>query len=351
MNHNINDIDFSDISPKSFENLCYDLLIKYNFSNLTWRKGGADNGRDIEGINIFRNAIKQKETKWFFECKHYTSGGVPPNDLTSKIAWADAEQPDFLVFFISSYLTNNARTWIDKISLQKPYEIIVIEGDELKNRIVKFSELVENYFSINRYLKLFKDIENYRIKFNIRPSFEFLKEIVENIEIKKLEIKEIGFLVMSFYEQFPLFEHRNEQFGDFDKKIIYRVLTYLKDNLTNTKLSSFEIYKTDNDSLGGHGLIDEMWWLESGENLDDIKNYDFQFYTLHLNHKKEQSHWKIGEYLFVRFEDVAFEFFKDEELEIRIFKDFKTENFADISLGFNKERAECYKKYLEYFTA
>ena len=118
MKYSKGDIKFESISPKSFENICYDLLVNYNFNKLIWRKGGADNGRDIEGSYLFNNSISNIETKWFFECKHYTKG-VPPADLNSKIAWADAENPRYLVFFISSYITTGARTWLEKISSSK----------------------------------------------------------------------------------------------------------------------------------------------------------------------------------------------------------------------------------------
>lgn len=56
------DIQFDQISPRGFENLCYDLLVKYNFHGLIWREGGGDNGRDIEASFTFNNTIKTKET-------------------------------------------------------------------------------------------------------------------------------------------------------------------------------------------------------------------------------------------------------------------------------------------------
>jgi hypothetical protein len=351
MNHTTADINFEEITPKSFENLCYDLLIKYNYSNLIWREGGADNGRDIEGTKVFNNAIKLIDTKWFFECKHYTSGGVPPNDLTSKIAWADAELPDYLVLFLSSYLTNNARTWLDKISPQKPYEIIIIEGEVLKNRIVKFSELVETYFSVDRYLLLFKEIKNYKTKFNIKPSFEFLKEIIENIDFTKLTFDEIGFLAINFYQQFQLFESRNDYWGDFDKKIIYRLLEYLKQNVSNTELTSFDEYKNDFSDLGGLGIFDEAYWLEDKDSEIEMKEYDFQYYDLHLNHTQEQNRWKIGQYLFVVYEDVAFEFFELDEMEIKIIEEFDEDKIGELAIGLNEQRVKDYKEYREYFSA
>lgn len=351
MKYTLEDIKFDQITPRAFENLCYDLLVTYNFHNLIWREGGADNGRDIEGNYLFLNTIKNSETKWFFECKRYTSGGVPPDDISSKITWADAEQPDYLVFFISSYLTNNARTWLEKVIPQKQYEIVVIEGEDLKNRLLKYPELIERYFSLNRYEQLFNDVKDYKTKFNINPSFEFLKEISENIDLAKLDKNEIGFILFNFYNQFNLFESRNEHYGDFDETIIYPVLEHLKKSINNTSLKSFEVYKDDYDILGGTGIFEEMFWLNDEDNIHEMVKYNFQHYDLHLNHKQDQEKWKIGSYLFIIYKDVAFEIFDSEETEIRIIKDFKPEKISELTNNTQDEIVNDYKKYLKNFSA
>lgn len=351
MKYSIEDIKFDSITPREFENLCYDLLIKYNYHNLIWRQGGADNGRDIEATFSFNTMLKNRETKWFIECKHYTTGGVPPDDLTSKIAWADAEKPDYLVFIISSYLTNNARTWLDKIIPHKPYDITIIEGIELKNRLLTYPELIERYFSLDRYDQLFKDVRNYKIKFNINPSYEFLKEIIENVDLTKLDYNEIGFILINFYSQYKSFETRNDYFGDFDPALISRILEYLKTSVTNKELLSFNEYKDDYDELGGTGIFDELYWLDDEDNIREMEFYNFQSYDLHLNYKKDQDKWKIGLYLFVIYQDVAFEVFNAESAEIRIINNFKPERINELSLNLPDNVVENYLKYLKNFSA
>lgn len=348
MKYKIEDINFAKISPKAFENLCYDLLVNYNFHNLIWRDGGSDNGRDIEANSNYSNPFNTIEQKWFFECKHY-SAGVPPADLNSKIAWADAEQPNFLVFFISSYITTAARTWLEKISHQKNYKILVVEGPDLKNRIVQYSDLVERYFSENNYEKLFKDIKDYKVKFNINPSYEVLKEIIENIDLDKLDKEDLGFIILNFYDQYKAFEGRNDYYGDFNGKVIIRVLEHLKKIITNDKLTSFDEYKENYDELGGAGFLDEMYWLDNDEYEGEMENYNFQYYDLHLNNKKEQEFWKVGNYAFIIFEDVAFEIFKDSETEIRIIKEFNPDNLPEMSINLSENTVANYKKYKEKF--
>jgi hypothetical protein len=349
MKFQIEDIDYSKITPHEFENLCYDLLVKYNYRNLIWREGGADNGRDIEATMSFSTMILEKETKWFFECKHYTSGGVPPNDLSSKIAWADAEQPDYLILFISSYLTNNARTWLDKIKSQKTYAISVLEGEELKNRILKYPELVERYFSLNRYEKLLKDIIDYKTKFRINPSYDFLVEIIDNVDLSRLTKEEIAFLLINYYSQFASFEGRNEYHGDFSGNEPDRILKYIKKNEENELLASFEPYYNDYDYLGGTGFMSEMEWLDDEEFVYDMKDYNFQCSDFHLNHLQAQDKWKIGYYLFVIFEDIGIEVFQSDKTEIRIIKDLGKPISKLLSIKLDKEFDKKYKRYCDWF--
>lgn len=349
MKYSKHDIHFEQISPRAFENLCYDLLINYGFQNLVWREGGADNGRDLEASYIFNNPVTPKETKFFFECKHYTTGGVPPEHLNSKIAWADAELPNTLVIFTSSYLTNNSRTWLEKLSPQKSYDIICIEGEELKERLVNYPELVERYFSQNRYEQMLKDIKDYKAKFAINPSFEFLKEIIENVDLTKLDLEDFGFILLNFYEQYKFFETRNDYYGDFNEKIVNRILDHLKTIVMNEELSTFQEYKNDYDELAGDGVFDEMWWLDNMDEDDDytMKNLNFQFYVLHLNSKQEKG--KLGFYLFVIYQDVAFEVFKVEKTEIRIIRNFTSKKIAQLSLNLTEKTILDYQKYTQYF--
>jgi len=304
MIYTTDNIEFSNLSPREFERLCFELILKCDFKQVIWRKGGADNGRDIEGYYDFLNPIAPKKTKWFFECKHYTSAGVPPEHLNSKIAWADAEEPSFLVIFVSSYITTGARTWLEKISAQKQYEIIVIEGDELKNRLVQFSDLVEHYFSENRYEQLLLDIKKHSILYKIDPSYESIREITNNIDTSVLDITDIGFLVMNFHKNYGHFETRNDYYGDFSEEILEPLFSRLIKLSSASKLGLFDEYKPEYLILGGCGCFEDAE-MEDGES-----NLAFQFYELHLNYKQSKDNWKRGYYLFLKTNNgKAFELF------------------------------------------
>jgi hypothetical protein len=309
MIYHVNDIDFSMVSPAEFERLCFELLLKYGYKQVIWRQGGGDNGRDIEGYYDFLNPISDNKTKWFFECKHYTSGGVPPEHLNSKIAWADAEQPSFLVIFVSSYITTAARTWLEKIRPQKRYHIVVVEGEELKKRVIQFSDLIERYFAADRYVKLLLDIKKHWLLYKIEPGYESLKAITTNIDTSKLDITDIGFLLMNFHKNYKHYKNRNDYYGDFSEEIIEPLFPRLTELSSSEKLDLFEGYKSEYDILGGVGCFDDAEY-------DEESNVAFQFYELHLNHKQGRNKWKLGFYLFLKTNDGrAFELFSIDNSE------------------------------------
>ncbi len=343
MTYSTDDIDFSKISPNEFERLCFELLLKYGYSQLVWRQGGADNGRDIEGYFDFNNPIADQRTKWFFECKHYTSGGVPPEHLNSKIAWADSEQPSCLVILVSSYITTAARTWLEKIQKTKQYQIIVIEGEELKGRLIQFPDLIERFFAADRFEQLFLQIKTHWLRHKIEPSYELIREISNNIDTSKLDIDDIGFLLMSFHKNYSHFESRNDYYGDFTDEVLEPLYPRLAELASKERLDSFEEYRSDFDYLGGIGCFDDA---ES----DEQSELSFQFYELHLNPKKSRDLWKIGYYLFIRTENgQAYELFSlddsDFKTSAKYHESFSSDTLSNLALDISKEVGE---KILEH---
>lgn len=339
MIYTANDINLASLTPKEFERLCYELLLKYGFNELTWRQGGADSGRDIEGWLFFSNHITQKKTKWFFECKHYISGGVPPADLTSKIAWADAEQPDFLIFFISSYLTKDARLWLDKIRQQRKYDIIVIEGEELKIRMAKFDDLVEQFFSSTTIEQLFIDVKKHWLQYQIEPSYEAIREIVDKINPDKFTLNDLGFIFFSFYRNYIPFEKRDAYYGDFTEQILEPLYDRLF-SLSSDKLELFEPYRSNFDVLRGSGILDEIENIEW--DIEPNLTYSFQYYELHLNYKSESKTWARGCYLFLKTSyEEAVELFMldgaDFPTASRVYNEYSPEVLSHLAIDLSKE--------------
>lgn len=187
------DVDLLKLTDRQFEEACFDLLLSMGYQGLSWHQGGADSGRDIEGRQSVDSPLVGTYTeKWFFECKRYEKG-VPPEELNSKIAWADAEKPNHLVVLTSSYLTRGARTWLDKVEPQKPYAIHVVDGKALRRLFSGCPEIVARHF-VDGERKLLLDARRTWLVHNIIPEAETLSAIAQGIQYEKLSAEELAFL-------------------------------------------------------------------------------------------------------------------------------------------------------------
>lgn len=193
MNFHEDDINFLTLSDGEFEEMCFELLIQMGYRGLIWRQGGADNGRDIEGYLETSNPLVGKiSEKWFFECKRYEKG-LPPEKMDSKIAWANAEQPQHFTVILSSYLTNNARTWLDRTKQGKPYFIHIIEGKYLKKLLLNYPTIISSYFC-NQYEKLLMEVQKNWLILGIEPDLNTIAPLVKHLDFSMLSENELGFL-------------------------------------------------------------------------------------------------------------------------------------------------------------
>jgi len=189
----VEEIDFGTLSPTRFEELCYDLLEELGFQNLRWRQGGGDSGRDIQGTKrVVTALVNPFDELWFFECKRYHSG-VAPAQLNSKIAWADAEKPKHLVFFVSSYITNSARDWLQKISAGKFYQTHLIEGQQIKKLVTDSNLIISKYFSTELQRLLLSSYVAW-VEQSIIPDLHRLKELQPQDQEWFYSTSELAFL-------------------------------------------------------------------------------------------------------------------------------------------------------------
>jgi len=206
----LDNINFNLLSSTQFEELCFDLLMELGFRKLIWRQGGSDSGRDIQGYReVISGLVQPFEEMWFFECKRYENG-VPPEALNSKIAWADAERPKHLVFFISSYITNNARIWLDAIARDKFYQVHVIEGKQLKHLVLRSQHLITRYFSSD-VQQLMQQAHRAWVLHNLIPEPRLLRTLAETDNLAEYEPGQLAFLWASLKVRF---EELNAKMGD-----------------------------------------------------------------------------------------------------------------------------------------
>ena len=187
------DIDFSKLTGRKFEELCLDLLNRVGFHSLGWRQGGADQGRDIEALSSANNPLLGVwGESWFFECKNL-SGGVSVNDLAEKIVWADAERPEHFVIVTSTYVTTNAIAWLRAIRKSKSYQIHTVDGKRLKKVIMSFPELMERYFFDHFRLLLQDSVRRWVIS-GVLPGPKEQHVFSQNLSADKLDFQSVAFL-------------------------------------------------------------------------------------------------------------------------------------------------------------
>jgi hypothetical protein len=313
MNYQATDIDFRKIPHAEFERLCFELLLKLGYRQLIWRRGGADNGRDIEGIYSISTPLTEESNRWFFECKHYENG-VPPEQLHAKLAWADAEQPQYLVFFISSYLSNNARTWLAQIAPQKHYHIKIIEGPELRELLLKFPEIIEQFFANDSYMTLLADTKRHWQTYRVLPNYDLLWVLARRIDPQRLTLNELGFLFISLYQTYDYDPEKDDYYGGLDPKVLEPLYDRLAEVAIESRLTIIDKYKESWEWVQGCGFADELRSYIPG--MEGEVDVSFQFNELHLLTLKPEKTFAIGNYLFfISPTGVAFELFSVEDSE------------------------------------
>lgn len=211
----IEDITFFEIDSSKFEKLCFELLMRLGFKEVKWRGGINDQGRDIEAkYNISNPLLGDTSETWHFECKKYKAA-VGKSEFLDKIAWADSNKPDKLVFFISSHVTNQTRFWIDNINQSKFYEIKVIEGHELKRILLDFPDLVKLYLTRGDYSFLVDQMKSWLL-YDGEMATSVIKNFLNYLDMEKLSDSELLFLfTSSLFAKNRIFEH-DEGVDEFD---------------------------------------------------------------------------------------------------------------------------------------
>lgn len=146
-------IDFSSLTPTSFEELCFDLLVALGATNVSWRKGSnssgspADQGRDIQcEWEIEELGGGKHREKWFVECKHHRDA-VPPEKLQGAFAWADAEKPNVLLIVASGFLSNSTKNHIEARIRNSGggHRVLTWENKDLERMASRYPSILRKY--------------------------------------------------------------------------------------------------------------------------------------------------------------------------------------------------------------
>ena len=188
-------VDFLSLDDRRFEELCFALVLESGFKNVLYREGSADDGRDVEATLYREHPIVDTFSElWYFECKRYT-GAVASADLLSKIAWAEARNPDHLVLITSSHLSNSCLNWLEqyKRNNSKPYRIHVINGRALRRLVCDQPKVYEQFFGDLYYQVLTEAKANWLLH-DSPPSADLMFKLANNATLSLFSSEDIGFI-------------------------------------------------------------------------------------------------------------------------------------------------------------
>jgi hypothetical protein len=141
-------IDFSSLTAYAFMELVSDLLKKLHFRNIRREHRIADKGIDIMAEYMQKDpfGMKRKEV-WIIETKFYRKERASLSALHQLVGSLAGFPSNYKALLVTnSLLTSYAKDWLAGIRTAKEKDIRIIEGPELKNLLLRFPELINQYF-------------------------------------------------------------------------------------------------------------------------------------------------------------------------------------------------------------
>jgi hypothetical protein len=141
-----NNKSLHDLTPSQFENLVFDLVQSLGLSNAVWRTPGRDRGRDIQGVwSIEDMSGYSTHQSWYIECKHFKNSVSWPK-VWEKIAFAESNSADVLLFVVSSSLSPQAVDEVNQWNAKQRGVIIRFWGQvELEAKLRLFPSVSIKY--------------------------------------------------------------------------------------------------------------------------------------------------------------------------------------------------------------
>ncbi len=141
---------WKELSPKSFEELCFHLLDVLEFTNIKWYgRTGKDQGRDILAQRLVELAPGvKKATQWIVECKRYVARPPAIHDLENHISWAKYHKPDFLLLIVTNVLTAPTKDWLSGIEKGLSFRIVVWEKPDVEKLLLAHEDTLRPFLPL-----------------------------------------------------------------------------------------------------------------------------------------------------------------------------------------------------------
>jgi hypothetical protein len=240
------DIDFAKLDWLRFEELCFDLLMKYKFHDMVWHQGGSDGGRDIEGtFTVINSLTGAYHEKWFFKCKFYSSG-IPMDLMVSKIGWATAHRIKHFVLMTNTHPTKSTRDYLNLSQASANFKIHIIDGKYLKKHLLLFPDLVVKYFADDTVIWV-KSLVKQWLFHDTLPDVKTLYKLSLVVDPRKLNREELVFLFLAF------------ETSDYDEEFLEDGVERFSFNFLGKEIKRYKNLDYPIDLKSETGMIDAKW--------------------------------------------------------------------------------------------
>lgn len=147
----VNNLDWTLINDKQFEDLCCDLLDSLgNFEKIRKMGGGAGElKRDITATEKIMTHFGPEYRKWLVQCKHFLKRQVNPSDLQGLIDVISAHKANGILVMTSNELTPGTKRMLEGFDEddRHPFKAKWMERNHLEKLLEENQKILKRYFS------------------------------------------------------------------------------------------------------------------------------------------------------------------------------------------------------------
>lgn len=130
-------VDWTILTPREFEELCYILAEANGFQELRWYgKGGGDKGRDITAKKetAYTDRMRVSEN-WVIQCKRYTVEPPGVAEISRLLEQCREHKPDNVLIIVSNTLSPGTKDWLNAVRSDYRFHVHLWEEMDIVREI------------------------------------------------------------------------------------------------------------------------------------------------------------------------------------------------------------------------
>lgn len=140
-------MDWSKLTPSQFEELCFKLISKSEFKNVSHFGGTGDRARDIVAEHEYGVAGVTERNNYLIQCKRKLSGALGIADIRDVKDWLDSHGDfDRALIIAATNVSSDTQDWLAGINKNSKYKMRIWEKAELELQLSKHPDLMKEYF-------------------------------------------------------------------------------------------------------------------------------------------------------------------------------------------------------------